>query len=418
MTTRVSTQCVISALVVGVVALVTVLLAWRRAHAPPSVVTYDQDVASSVSSMSFVSLPYNNVMQNYETMSVPAWDGMPNEIAMDYTRLPSQRALYAQLARSYVDAYAPLHAVKDPKALMRRARNQLYDRTALGGIEKRDWSYVRSGLYGSVYMVHMGHLEDTSAPGVRLVVKCMDGGNSPLEHMCSYNVIKDVTVVSNWMMHTMLSSLATELVLRRVTPSLVVHVASYVHSDGRFYTAMEPMDAALRNGEFFQSHLGRAIQSEDVDQILFQVCHALVAMYNEYRMQHLDIHMGNILLQAVPLQERNECWEYTSGDRVYHVPNRGFIAKLTDWDIGCVQRVSSNHRHVLDAMQDPVASMRHMIRKMGKKEYAQQSPCWATLRTSLLRDTHWTPTTLFDATFHEMYTPVSGIHIRSPFMTL
>ena len=72
--------------------------------------------------------------------------------------------------------------------------------------------------------------------------------------------------------------------------------------------------------------------------IIFQIVSVLYLLYKLYRLVHLDLHWGNLLVQT---HSKGGYWTYRINGINYYVPNLGFTIKL--WDFG-----KSRSKHIFN----------------------------------------------------------------------
>lgn len=304
-------------------------------------------------------------------------------------------------------------------------------------------SFVRAGLYGATFLVRQGdavmvlkwmparECKENADPWNTSRLPLLDhpaSDESLLKQMQRAHVqpghdsrVKCL-VFSNWFMHVLCTALTNHLVLQRATPCFLLHYEAHYDEDAdAFYACMEQMDGAFRDESFFRTYLDRGVEPEDVDTVLFFVCHALATAYDKFRLQHHDMHTGNILLQMVPkLHDGDEHFAFTHRKRHYRVPNRGFLAKVADWDIAHIHldpthSVCSNHQHVLQP-RTMCASFRMLARKMRKKSHTRGSGCLNELERLLEQQHDIHPSALFHRVFKKYHTTEARAADRSPYL--
>lgn len=66
-----------------------------------------------------------------------------------------------------------------------------------------------------------------------------------------------------------------------------------------------------------------------IDNIMFQICCAVYALFKHGRRAHNDLHLGNILVHSI---EPGGSWMYTIDGVAYYCPNFGVFVTLSDFD--------------------------------------------------------------------------------------
>lgn len=444
------------AVTVAVVVAFMFFALFRNAHARRPALAHEQEaslVQSGVLANTF-AMSADDVVENH------AWNNTVGHLAHEQYRGGAVQELaeaygtrcFAHTWIYWLQGELAQHrnARAAARALAKRVAERMSDtHTPLSIDTVTPVSYVNTGLYGATYLVHyrgtpmvlkwmrdgvkrrgadessLRELEDTPWSNDRDSESAAGADTMAHTHVRAAGADPGVKclVFSTWFVHVLCTALANHLVLARLTPCLVLHYeARFSKRAGGFYACMEQMDGAFRDGAFFHTLLGRACEPEDVDVVLFHVCHALAVAYQKFRMQHHDMHAGNILLQVVaPVEEHGgEAFEF-SLDRVrYHVPNRGFLAKVADWDIAQVHvdathTVSSNHAHLLRPRLMS-ASLRMLARKLRKKPHCAESACLARLQRALDRHRDVHPVRVVAEVFAEFRVADDAPRARSPYL--
>jgi hypothetical protein len=74
--------------------------------------------------------------------------------------------------------------------------------------------------------------------------------------------------------------------------------------------------------------------------VIVQILSALVAL-DPFQCAHNDLHLGNVLVEVVPVQQRNYVYEVDGQIRAYAIRS-GFSARLFDWDRAYVDKLGTN----------------------------------------------------------------------------
>jgi predicted unusual protein kinase regulating ubiquinone biosynthesis (AarF/ABC1/UbiB family) len=105
---------------------------------------------------------------------------------------------------------------------------------------------------------------------------------------------------------------------------------------------------AITKGIFKYKHL---------ESCLFQVLHAIYVMKKRMKINHNDLHTGNILVKKIPYSSTNtKYWKYKVDNKYYYVPSNGFVIGICDFGVSTNLKNSKSylpetHFDVLSAMQ-------------------------------------------------------------------
>ena len=74
--------------------------------------------------------------------------------------------------------------------------------------------------------------------------------------------------------------------------------------------------------------------------VVVQILSALVAL-DPFQCAHNDLHLGNVLVEEVPVEQRNYVYEVDGTVKAYAIRS-GFAARLFDWDRAYVDKLGTN----------------------------------------------------------------------------
>lgn len=136
-------------------------------------------------------------------------------------------------------------------------------------------------------------------------------------------------------------TLVRDLYYRFVSPNIVL--SSRV--DSSYDMVLEQCDTTLFKffiPRTFHKLMARRIQCLDWYCAIFQVIHVLAVLQESYQFMHHDLHAANVFIKVLDDSfEWHSCTAkhgfipYRVGDTQFHLPMRGFLIKLGDFNLAC-----------------------------------------------------------------------------------